>query len=70
MSKKLQNNDYRTFFAKNGKFDDQTIRKKIEKKEFHHTNLFKFHSYSKFYADFNVKKLFNFIQYILSYIQN
>ena len=27
-------NDFRPFFVKNGKFDDQTIRKKIEKNHF------------------------------------
>ena len=42
------------FFIKNGKFDDQSIRKKIKKNNFLQ-NGFLNHSYSKFYAESNEK---------------
>ena len=54
VEKRLKNNDFRSFFAKNGKFDD---RGKFEKSDFHNDNdFFKHHSYYKFNADSNAKK--------------
>ena len=43
------------FFAKNEKFDDQTIRGKFEKNYLLQIEYFKNLSYSKFNADFNKK---------------
>ena len=64
VEKRFNNNDFRAYFAKNGKFDDQIIREKFEKYVFQHNDFFK-HSYFKFNDDFNA--VFNFTQYILSY---
>ena len=54
----FKNNDLRPFFAQNEKFDDQSIKGKFEKFDFHHYDYLKNHSYSKCYADFNAKKRF------------
>ena len=53
MSKRFKNNDFRSFFEKNGKFDHQTGN--FEKYDFYHNDFFKHHSYSKFNADLNAK---------------
>ena len=58
IEKRFKNNDFRSFFAKNGKFDDKTISGKFEKNDFLLIDFFKNLSYSKFNADFNAKNRF------------
>ena len=65
VEKRFKNNDLKVFFAENGKFDDQILGKFV-KYDYHHKDFFKHHSYPKFNADFNAKKMF-LISHILSY---